>query len=161
MKIWILPLLLLLLSGCTTGDVAMVLLTSDWSSAQRKAAYQPKPDSAVIINDLPKRFNQSGEKSVYFKSVDGLNKNETGFDFRLCQRLFVSPGTHRLVVDEEGAFWWLESRRSPEIEAVFIAQHVYRITAKKTDHEVRFQLWDENDGVPELITEVRLPETKA
>ena len=111
-------------------------------------AFKINPDCAVVIGDSPKRFNGADEEYVLFKSVDRAMANTWNFPTEMFQARFLTAGTHRIGVDVQraGLLPGLDLRTLPEVEAGFAAQHVYRITARRTDKQDLVQVWDETDG---------------
>jgi len=129
----------------------------DFLEAMR--VFQVNPDCAVVIGDSPKRFNGADEQYVLFRSVDRVWAYGATFPIEMFQTRFLPAGTHRIGVDVQGTglFPGFDIRTLPEIEAGFMAQHVYRITARRTDKQDLVQVWDETDGASRrtLVKEFR------
>ena len=111
-------------------------------------AFKVNSDSAVVIGDSPRRFNGLGEEYVYFSSIDGLEINEPGYPIEMFQMRFLPAGTHRIGarVEGTGLFPGLDIRTLPEMEVALIAEHFYRVAAKKVGNQVLVQFWDETEG---------------
>ena len=158
---WALVLLPLLLSGCAVGTVQLAGTAADMARTPRnnkfddtiRAALGEKPDSAVVAGATAKRFNHSGQRSVYLTAVDGRKADP--LTWTAVQ--YVRAGPHRVVVRVEGTGLVPGEYIPPEIEVTFLAQHCYQITATRTDQCHWVQFWDETDGTERrtLVKEFR------
>jgi hypothetical protein len=110
--------------------------------------FKVNPDCAVVIGDSPKRFNGADQEYVLFRSVDRVRVDGLNYPTEMFQTRFLPAGAHRVEIDVQGTglFPGLDIRTLPEIEAGFVAQHVYRITVKRADNQDLVQFWDETDG---------------
>jgi hypothetical protein len=101
-----------------------------------------------------------------FISIDGVNCERTDYPIEMFQTRFVAEGAHRFIAKVEVLPGPLPIRKVgtiPEIEAMLVASHIYRITAEKRGGQVEIRLWDETEGTDQrtLVKEFRFGEGKS
>lgn len=151
----VLILLPLMLSGCADIAATLVGLTVPGLVARAPdvvlyhsayEAHYAKSDYAVI------RAESSLSEGVEaFFLVDGQPADAAGFVYSWFsfRGIFVSPGTHRIVIKTGDARFSL-------IEATVTARHTYRIVATKNDHAKLLRLWDETDGKDRRLLQIEV-----
>jgi hypothetical protein len=144
---WVIVFLPLVLGGCQLGAGFLAdQLGSTTARIERLAEYKSayktrytKSECAVIFNDAP-----SGVTA--FLLVDGLPADDAGFTYCQFDRIFVSPGPHRLVL--KIAFLGPRGAQVTYSEMdTFVAAHrVYRLSAIRENNGNVLQIWDETEG---------------